>query len=480
MDHRQGPLRVPYAHAGRPAHLPAGPRRGRRAAARVLARGVRRRRPRPAGRRRRRRCSPAAGSPPRTPTPTASSPGSRSAPTTSTSAPARSRPRRRRSSPSEVVLRRPRHVRRPRGRDAPSSWSGSSPRTRPARSSCGCARPSEHGRTRVVAIAPYATRGLRKMDGHLVAHRARRRGGGARRAASSRASTASTATAVILVGERLATVPGALTAAAALAAKTGARLAWVPRRAGDRGAVETGCLPNLLPGGRPVADAAARVDAAAAWGVDSLPEAERPRRRRDRGRARAPASSAAWSSAASTPTTPADPAATRAAIEAAGVRGRARAARDRRDPRGRRGLPGRAGQRQGRHVRQLGGPAAPVRRRPRQPRLAARPADPGRHRRGAGPPAGLPHRRRGRARRWRRWAPGTASAPTLCRDDAPSLDPLDATAGEAGPGRPGSRCSTTARCRTATKPYRATARGPPSPASRRPCTTPSARRSPHR
>ena len=42
-----------------------------------------------------------------------------------------------------------------------------------------------------------------------------------------------------------------------LAARTGARLAWVPRRAGDRGAVEAGCLPNLLPGGRPVTDTAA-------------------------------------------------------------------------------------------------------------------------------------------------------------------------------------------------------------------------------
>jgi NADH-quinone oxidoreductase subunit G len=79
--------------------------------------------------------------------------------------------------------------------------------------------------------------------------------------------------AVILVGERLATVPGALTAAATLARRTGARLAWVPRRAGDRGALETGCLPNLLPGGRPVGDAAARVDAATAWGVEHLPEA---------------------------------------------------------------------------------------------------------------------------------------------------------------------------------------------------------------
>ncbi|MDF9714698.1 molybdopterin-dependent oxidoreductase, partial [Nocardioides sp. ChNu-99] len=43
-------------------------------------------------------------------------------------------------------------------------------------------------------------------------------------------------------------------------------------RAGDRGALEAGCLPTLLPGGRPVADPAARVDAATAWGVGSLPE----------------------------------------------------------------------------------------------------------------------------------------------------------------------------------------------------------------
>ena len=77
---------------------------------------------------------------------------------------------------------------------------------------------------------------------------------------------------VILVGERMATAPGALSAVATLAATTGAKLAWVPRRAGDRGAVEAGCLPNLLPGGRPVADAAARVDVGTAWGVDGLPE----------------------------------------------------------------------------------------------------------------------------------------------------------------------------------------------------------------
>ena len=74
----------------------------------------------------------------------------------------------------------------------------------------------------------------------------------------------------MLVCERLSTVPGALSAAVALAEATGARLAWVPRRAGERGALEAGALPNLLPGGRPLADAGARAEVASAWGVESL------------------------------------------------------------------------------------------------------------------------------------------------------------------------------------------------------------------
>ena len=77
--------------------------------------------------------------------------------------------------------------------------------------------------------------------------------------------------AIILAGERLAEVPGALSAAARLAEVTGARLAWIPRRAGERGAIEAGALPGLLPGGRPVADPAARAEVARAWGVASLP-----------------------------------------------------------------------------------------------------------------------------------------------------------------------------------------------------------------
>jgi NADH-quinone oxidoreductase subunit G len=76
---------------------------------------------------------------------------------------------------------------------------------------------------------------------------------------------------VILVGERASETPGLLTTVIAVAEKSGAKIAWIPRRAGERGAVEAGAIATLLPGGRPVADAAARVDIAAVWGVQSLP-----------------------------------------------------------------------------------------------------------------------------------------------------------------------------------------------------------------
>ncbi|MQA33639.1 NADH-quinone oxidoreductase subunit G [Modestobacter roseus] len=74
--------------------------------------------------------------------------------------------------------------------------------------------------------------------------------------------------AVVLAGERLAESPGAFTALTALAGETGARIGWVPRRAGERGAVEVGALPTLLPGGRTVANAADRAAVAQRWGAD--------------------------------------------------------------------------------------------------------------------------------------------------------------------------------------------------------------------
>jgi NADH-quinone oxidoreductase subunit G len=126
-------------------------------------------------------------------------------------------------------------------------------------------------RTRVWSVAPYSTNGLRKMGGTLIAAKP---GTEADVIAglAHRGDVELDSASVILVGDRMATVPGALTAAARLAGSSGARLAWVPRRAGDRGALESGCLPNLLPGGRPVTDASARVDAATAWGVAGLPD----------------------------------------------------------------------------------------------------------------------------------------------------------------------------------------------------------------
>jgi len=41
----------------------------------------------------------------------------------------------------------------------------------------------------------------------------------------------------------------------------------VPRRAGERGAVDAGCLPTLLPGGRLVSDSAARREVEQEWGA---------------------------------------------------------------------------------------------------------------------------------------------------------------------------------------------------------------------
>jgi NADH-quinone oxidoreductase subunit G len=78
---------------------------------------------------------------------------------------------------------------------------------------------------------------------------------------------------VILVGERASEVTGQFTSAVKLASSTGAKIAWIPRRAGEVGALVAGALGNLLPGGRPVSDAAARVDIQSAWGVNNLPTA---------------------------------------------------------------------------------------------------------------------------------------------------------------------------------------------------------------
>jgi len=105
--------------------------------------------------------------------------------------------------------------------------------------------------------APIASRGSQKLKASQVT--------------SISTITGLTNKSVILVGERAAESEGALSAALALAESSGAKLAWIPRRAGERGALQAGAIGNVLPGGRPVADAAARVDCESVWGVSHLP-----------------------------------------------------------------------------------------------------------------------------------------------------------------------------------------------------------------
>jgi NADH-quinone oxidoreductase subunit G len=129
------------------------------------------------------------------------------------------------------------------------------------------------GSLAVYDLAPFATRAAQKLQATVLVTRP---GDEARAlAALAEGSWGGPAVealrqpgTVVLVGERLAEVPGAFTAVVALARATGARLAWVPRRAGERGAVEAGALPGLLPGGRPVTDPVGAADVAAVWGLD--------------------------------------------------------------------------------------------------------------------------------------------------------------------------------------------------------------------
>jgi NADH-quinone oxidoreductase subunit G len=130
------------------------------------------------------------------------------------------------------------------------------------------------------ALATHASRGLDKAGGILLPAApgteaewldALAGGVGLDEAGRLAAESLRKPGAVILVGERLAAVHGGLTAAVRLATATGAALAWIPRRAGERGAVEAGALPGLLPGGRPVTDPRARDEVARVWGLPALP-----------------------------------------------------------------------------------------------------------------------------------------------------------------------------------------------------------------
>jgi NADH-quinone oxidoreductase subunit G len=119
------------------------------------------------------------------------------------------------------------------------------------------------GATKVHSIAAVASRGLRKLGGALIPTAP-----GAEAAALADLDVSlldGLAGGLILLGERLASVPGAFTQALALSERTGARIAWIPRRAGERGAVDAGALPSLLPGARSISDDESRVEVERVW-----------------------------------------------------------------------------------------------------------------------------------------------------------------------------------------------------------------------
>ncbi|PRX45592.1 NADH dehydrogenase subunit G [Prauserella shujinwangii] len=126
--------------------------------------------------------------------------------------------------------------------------------------------------TKVVHVGQWSTPAVRKTFGELLACVP----GGEAAAIEGIAEHATDLDeqlqqdgAVVLVGERAAEVPGLFSALHRLSSRTGARLAWVPRRAGERGALHAGALPTLLPGGRAVTDADARAEVERTWGVEA-------------------------------------------------------------------------------------------------------------------------------------------------------------------------------------------------------------------
>ncbi|MFE9256367.1 NADH-quinone oxidoreductase subunit G [Streptomyces sp. NPDC006879] len=137
----------------------------------------------------------------------------------------------------------------------------------------------KHGQ-RTYSLAPYATRGLAKAGGVLLPAApgtetewldALASGAGLETGGQEAYDALRQPGAVIVLGERLASVAGALTAAVRAGTASGAAVVWIPRRAGERGAIEAGALPSLLPGGRPATDPRAREEVARTWGVAQLP-----------------------------------------------------------------------------------------------------------------------------------------------------------------------------------------------------------------
>jgi NADH-quinone oxidoreductase subunit G len=129
------------------------------------------------------------------------------------------------------------------------------------------------GTQAVFTVAPFLSPGAAKLGATLVPAVPGAEGTALAALPDGVVAALKRSGAVIVLGERVASAPGGFTVAVALAESTGARIAWIPRRAGERGAVEAGALPGVLPGGAPSDSASSRAALARTWGLKDLPSA---------------------------------------------------------------------------------------------------------------------------------------------------------------------------------------------------------------
>ncbi len=104
------------------------------------------------------------------------------------------------------------------------------------------------GKQKVSSIAPLVTPGLKKLNAEVIGARP------GEEVSALQGIKDLDESSIILVGERAARTPGLLSAVANVSKQTGAKLQWVPRRSGDRAALDAGLLPGLLPFGRMTKD----------------------------------------------------------------------------------------------------------------------------------------------------------------------------------------------------------------------------------
>lgn len=141
---------------------------------------------------------------------------------------------------------------------------------------------TQHRGTKVATIAPYLSAGARKLGAKLLTCMPGQQLqilkdlGAGENGYDDLTAALKQPGSLILIGERACLVEKELAASVTLAEQTGAKWAWIPRRAGERAAIEAGCFPGLLPRGRLVTDPESRADMDAAWKVKRRLDADLP------------------------------------------------------------------------------------------------------------------------------------------------------------------------------------------------------------